>query len=293
MAGTEEQDRELAKLFAQKFIARPDVYAIQHTDGSWQPVQGRNHDGSPGEYLRIGMPQLLDHINGRKSYGHYLLSEKDECKFFAFDIDLEKPLKTDNPAYQPILLPSFKTGTDWRPESFEPGNPREVWANPRALKVQRQFLTHQLRTIANRFAREIWQLLNIPVAISYSGSKGMHVYGFTGLVPAEVAREGALMVIESMGTIEPLRGNNFFRHKQSEVADPVADYPQLSIEVFPKQGTLNDGKKLGNLMRLPTGINLKGDRAYFIDMRDTRTVDFEERDPIEALTTADPWQGYL
>jgi hypothetical protein len=272
--------RQLAKLFASKYIARPDVYAKQHPGGAWMPVT--NPDGS---YAKIGMKQLLDHMHGRASYGHYLLNQDNKCKFFAFDIDLEEA-KPDKGIYYP--LPSVITGNEWSTATFQPGDPRSAWRNPRSLKIVRQFLVHQLLGMANIIADQINSLLEIPVAVSYSGSKGVHVYGFTGLVDAVHAREGALMVIEALRVIEPLRGNNFFKHK--DTGDPIGDYPQLSIEIFPKQDTL-EHKKLGNLMRLPLGRNFKGDEAFFIDIGNTVRTEFHRRDPVEALTVVDPWQG--
>ncbi len=110
----------------------------------------------------------------------------------------------------------------------------------------------------------------------------MHVYGFTGQCSAELVRLGAIEVLESFREISPARGSNFFKH---------SEFPQLSIELFPKQDSL-EGKDLGNLMRLPCGRNLKGGSAFFVDLR-SRITEITERDPIKALTTDDPWAGYL
>lgn len=273
-------DREIAKTLAAKLIARPDVYAVQKHD-IWMPVT----DGKDGPYKKIGMPDLLHHIHGQASYGHYLLNEKGQCKFFAFDIDLEKA-DAKNDIYFPV--PGIGTGSDWQPETFVPGDPREMWRNPKMMKVQREFLTFQLVSMAKKLACEIWEQFQIPVAVSYSGNKGMHVYALTGLIDAGDARDGAQIVLDTLGCFEAVRGNNFFKHKQNEVVDPVGDYPQLSIEIFPKQAKLDDSKKLGNLMRLPTGRNLKGGESFFLDLRE-RSVEMTYRDPIEALTSPDPW----
>ncbi len=81
-------DQELAKLFASKFIARPDVFAEQFPDGAWAPRR-----------QRLGMSDLLAHIRGERSLGHYMLNQASECKLFAFDIDLEKPSQ-NNPGRQ-------------------------------------------------------------------------------------------------------------------------------------------------------------------------------------------------
>lgn len=278
------RDKELAKLLAAKFIARPDVFAVQRHD-IWMPVvapKARRED--PDVYVPIKMNHLLDHIHGRASYGHYLLNDKGQCKFFAFDIDFEKADPKEN-IYFPV--PGPLTDYTWPPRTFVPGDPRALWKHPGISELQRKFLIYQLRTMAHKLARAIIDEFEIPAVITYSGNKGMHVYGLTGLIDANEARDGALIILESLGCFEPYKGNNFFRHKQSEVADPIEDYPQLSIEIFPKQASL-DGKKLGNLMRLPTGRNLKGGESFFVDGRVALTQ-LEYRDPIEALNTAIPW----
>lgn len=277
------RDRELAKLFASKFIARPDVFAVQKHD-IWMPVvQPKANREDPDVYIPVGMRQLLDHIHGRASYGHYLLNEQGRCKFFAFDIDLEKADPKNN-IYFPVPGPG--TSFEWPPQTFVPGDPRALWKSPGIFEVQRKFLTHQMRRIANKLVNAILDEFEIPVTVTYSGNKGMHVYGLTGLIDANEAREGALIILESLSCFEPVKGNNFFKHKQG-TGDPIEDFPQISIEIFPKQSSL-ENKKLGNLLRLPTGVNRKGGESFFVDMR-CAVTQLEYRDPIEALTTANPW----
>lgn len=273
------RDRELAKLFASKFISRPDVIASQYSNG-WFPMQAYKD----GPYVPVDMRRLLDHIHGRASYGHYLLNAEGKCKYFAFDLDLEEA-KPDKGIFYPVPGP----GTDftWPPKTFVPGSPRDLWKSPRIFEVQRKFLTCQLVSIARKLTRAIMSEFDLPVSVTYSGNKGLHVYGFTGPIDANEAREGALIVLESLGCFEPIRGNNFFKHKQG-TGDPIEDYSQVSIEIFPKQSGLDGGKLFGNLMRLPTGVNLKGGESYFVDMRGP-LVELWYRDPIDALNTADPW----
>jgi hypothetical protein len=133
----------------------------------------------------------------------------------------------------------------------------------------------QFKLMANKLARAVFEELSVPVAVSYSGAKGLHVYGFPGLIYCNDAREGARIVLDSLDEFKAIRGDTFFEHKEQ---DPFEGYPNLSIEVFPKQDSLQ-GKDLGNLMRVPLGRNLKNpkDPTFFVDMAA----------PIAQLTPAD------
>lgn len=144
----------------------------------------------------------------------------------------------------------------------------------------------QMKQLAHKLLRGIVEDLMIPCAAAYSGGKGFHVYGFTGRLSAHQAREGASIVLESIGEFEPLRGENFFKHKND---DKVEGFQNFSIEVFPKQDTL-DGKDLGNLMRLPLGVNLKAPKepTFFIDMT-APLAELSSMDAATALTIENPW----
>lgn len=119
----------------------------------------------------------------------------------------------------------------------------------------------------------------IGVAISDSGGKGLHVYCFTGLVPAETARGFAKIVLDEL-LLKPVRGDNFFRRE---------GYPTLEVEVFPKQGSL-EGKELGNLMKLPLGVNRKTGRfSRFL----TCKAGYDKlvpTDPFNVLNGDSPWE---
>jgi hypothetical protein len=270
----------LANLFAKKFIARPDVKAVQilTRDGNmiYMPDGVRDKDGNYTSYRPWTRPDLLAHLSGERSYGHYLLNTDDTCKLFAFDVDLEKT------GFLPSL-PEITYDDEWS-KSFVEADPRAAWRD--RGHSGRNWMKMQFRMIAHVLAKAIVEELNIPCAAAYSGNKGIHVYGFTGLVSADEAREGAMIVLDSIGKFEPLRGQNFFRHKNT---DPVDGFPNLSIEVFPKQDSL-DGKDLGNLMRLPLGKNLKtSDPTFFIDLT-SAMADMVPVDAEYALTTATPWK---
>ena len=216
----------LANLFASKFIARKDVKAVQHNDGSWAPVTDNGkRDGNRLPWTRA---DLNAHLSGEQTYGHYLLNEASECKLFAFDVDPEK----NKPDWQGTLptIPMDPDNFQGWVESFAPADPREAWRD--RAHPARDFMKIQFRLIAHRLVKAVEQELQIPVAAAYSGNKGIHVYGFTGPISADEAREGAMIVIDSLGDWKPSRGQNFFRCTNE---DPIDGFPNLSIEVFPKQ----------------------------------------------------------
>lgn len=194
--------------------------------------------------MKLG--DLRAHLAG-KSIGHYLVSPEGRCRLFAFDIDL-------------------------RAEA------RQAW---REHRPEREELTVELRCLAEALALRTRSLLEVPVAIAWSGSKGLHVYGWCGSIPAADAKDCALMVLSSFrNQFAPARGRNFYRH--------TTGYTNVEIEVFPKQISL-DGKDLGNLMRLPLGINRKsGEPGYFLDLHAGMDT-FRPADPEPILAHGADW----
>jgi hypothetical protein len=251
------------------FIQRRDVKAIQRRlqDGTviYTPHGDRSSDGGYSSYHPWDRASLDSHIAGSSTFGHYLLDASDQVKLFAFDIDLEKI------GWLPI-------DEEW--SDFQPSTPREDW-RVRQYVHQRSFIKYQFRTLAHLLMTAIEKELDIQTAAAYSGGKGIHVYGFTGSVPAEDARDGAMIVLDSLGRFKPTRGVNFF---QDENDDPANGFKNLSIELFPKQNSL-EGKDLGNLMRLPLGKNLRNpkDPTFFIDMTAPMAV-LQPVEPVHALT---------
>ncbi len=242
--------QELATLVGGRFIERRDVMAVQFPTGHYQPER---------RPFKVG--DLRAHVAGERSLGHYLISPEGNCRLFAFDIDLRK------------------AGT-WTNDEGEVHciDPRVAWLIPdHPSKTQ---LTVELRCMAEALALRVKGLLEVSVAVAYSGSKGLHVYAWTGPLPAREAKAAALAVLNSFGQFEATRGNNFFQHRTG--------YPNLEIEVFPKQDNL-DGKDLGNLMRLPLGVNRKsGHPAYFVDL--TAGMDtLRPADPETILVNGADW----
>jgi hypothetical protein len=189
-------DENIAKLFASKFIARHDIKAIQRANGEYNPVNSK-----------ITKTDLLDHLSGRHTYGHYLLSPEGECKVLVFDIDLVGSNRV------PTGLVPTTMDDMGKFDNFVPMNCREVWRD-RSRKVERAFLKVQLRSVANQLTRLITDVLEIPAAVAYTGAKGLHVYGFTGRMPARDVRYAGEIVIAEHGKLEPDLGNHSFKFKK-------------------------------------------------------------------------------
>lgn len=229
-----------------------------------------------GPFIPWGRAELASHLEGQRTYGHYLLNHDDKVKLFAFDVDLEK----NEPD-----TPGGHMGA-WVDDdgAVHPFDAREAWSD--RSHPSRTWCKYQLKMVAHRLLSVITDELELPGAVAYSGGKGVHVYAFTGLISAADARDGAAIVLDTVGGWTPHRGDNFFR---SVDRNPITGYPNLSIEVFPKQSTLKD-KELGNLMRLPLGRNMKSkDPTFFVDMTSPMAV-MRPADPILALT-ASPWKS--
>jgi len=270
---------DLAVQLAKKFIQRRDVKAIQFDDGSYCPdiklesLDRMNSSNRLAPYGPVGfkMTHLQDHLSGHKTYGHYMLDQDGMCKLFALDIDLEK----------------VGTWIDFRQgEHFQTyaGAPRAEWRD--RSHPSRAWYKYQMKAIATKFANTL-KSLDIPCAIAYTGGKGIHVYGLTGLLPANEQREIAKIVLQTSGEFSPTRGDNFYKHVSE---DPTSGFANFQIEVFPKQDDLA-GKNLGNLMRLPLGRNRKTtDPTFFIYMGGRMTELRPHPDQARVLEMGDPFR---
>jgi len=264
----QDRERELVTLIGKKFISRKDVKAIERANGAWNLVTDTGK--ADGVRQPFTMQDFRDHLAGRKTFGHYLIGLDDTCKFFAFDIDLEK---------EGAWL-DLSTG-----ESLMAGgqscNPREVWTDRNHPGWP--YMLMQVRGMAEGLAIRTNRLLGIEVAVTFSGGKGMHVYGFMrDPKPAAVVREMALGVLNDIDLFVPARGENFFKHKYEQ-------YANICVEVFPKQDSL-DGKDLGNLMRLPLGTHARtGERGFFVSLKSEQDR-LTEMDAMRALSGDLPWE---
>lgn len=252
----------LANLIAKRFIQRTDVKAQQFPD-KYNPVR------TP--WTRT---DLRAHLSGDRTYGHYLLDKEDNCKLFAFDLDFEKEGSWCklNDAQDEWLMGDYC-------------NPREAWKD--RSHPGRPWFKYQLRHMAEMLSSEIVKQLDIPVACAYSGNKGVHVYGFTGSIPAAHAREAGKIVLASLGCFEAEKGASRFIHKDEGVID---GFRNITIELFPKQDSL-EGKDLGNLLRLPLGVNRRNpsDPTFFLDQTTAHNQLTPHTDPAALLETGNPW----
>lgn len=270
-------DESVEALIAKRFIARQDVKAVQATNGAYYPACDlrHRHDGTEGacEYAKWTMTNIRDHVAGRRTYGHYLLNHENICKFFCFDLDLDKEGTFRTP---PVGDEAYSAVVSI--------DPRDAWREDDP--VVKPDLILQLRCLAEGLALRVKKLLDYPVIMSYSGNKGMHVYCLTGPEPAEVVRALAVSVLDDPNEREQfvrVRGEHFWKHQTPEGCPN-----NVTIEVFPKQDTLDvDG--FGNLMRLPLGIHQKSrQQAFFIDPNTPYEV-LRPADPLETLLNGTVW----
>lgn len=267
-----------------RFIARPDCYAIQGADGKW--FTARESGTVPyaeRPLIPWGRDVLEAHLDGHLTTGHYMLSTTSTAKLMAFDIDFSAsgfcPANYDN-----------KGGVT----AYEMLDLREEWRNRGSF--HRPWLKHHLRKIAHIIASCIHYELEIPVAVAYSGNKGIHVYGFTGEMAASEIRLAAEMVMKAINVEYGDRGTNFELSRGSfEWTDTNNQldhsFANLTIEVFPKQDEVGTDS-FGNLMAMPLGVNRKSpeDPKFFIDLRAPLT-ELVPVDPIWALSTTNPWEN--
>lgn len=279
--------KELAGIIAKRFIQRRDIKAVQFENGAWSPDTEAKY-GNHGH--GFDFPSLMRHLNKEATYGHYLLDADSHSRVFVFDIDLDK---TGN--Y--VELPGISSGEglttgiddqtfDANTRVFEDVSPRDLWLTrtPSAAPA-RAWYKMQMRLLAHRFTAAVTEL-GLPCAAAYSGSKGVHVYGFTGDLPAAEVREAALLTLDMVGDFVPHRGQVFYKHKNP---DPIRGFANFTVEVFPKQSSL-DGKSLGNLVRLPLGRNQKSsDPTFFLDMKAPMAELRPHPDPVELLTTGNAY----
>jgi hypothetical protein len=283
---------ELSNLLAAKFIARRDVKAVQRNSGIYEPDREPAPPGAVGVNRPWRREDLNAHLAGTQTFGHYVLDVDSTVKMFCFDLDLRK--NTVDAEGNPVF-----TGSWWQHPPLDREYTAEEWVAAgqtvsedivKAWRTKghpaRKFLLAGLREEAHRLARGITELLEIPTAVAYSGSKGLHVYGFTGRIPAAEARVAANAVIEHLGRWTPERGKHFFGNTITDLTEPQRN---ICLEVFPKQDTLSSPDSFGNLIRLPLGVNRKsGHKGFFVDLRSPWGT-LAERNPVEALTVSDQW----
>lgn len=282
---TELAQLELPMLLARMFVARTDVKAVQDSAGAYRPDRSR--------WTRR---DFRDHVAGTKTFGHYVCDQDSNTKVIVFDIDFEKEgLWVEHPdvSQSPADITEANAWYDQHVQLHQ-SNPRGDWTNRR--HPGRQYYKTCLRTMVEMISSAVQKQLEIPVVSAYSGNKGAHVYGLLGeLTPAAEARAGALLALEYAATafsntdkFVATRGSNFYKHTSEDIRLGLQN---LSVEIFPKQESM-DGKDLGNLVRLPLGVNLKNpkDPCFFIDQRAPHTELVPHPDPHALLVSGNPWK---
>lgn len=280
-SGTLSHD-ELAGLIAKRFIQRKDVKAIQVADGGYRPVR---------EPWKMG--DLRAHITGEQTFGHYTCDTESKTKLIVFDCDLD-----DTGTW--VDVPSDDALADITSDSefmdaltIYPATPRKDWHDRK--HPGRTWYKKQMRTIADTIASSVVNHLGLEAASAYSGNKGVHIYAFfPEPVEARVARQAALMALEHAGRIispnygfEAVKGSNFFKHMEPH---PYFGIQNFTVEIFPKQSSM-EGKDLGNLVRLPGGVNNKNpkDPCFFLDQRVAQAEFKPHPDPVHLLKTGNPF----
>jgi hypothetical protein len=251
-----DAERTIVDLIGRRFISHGENYAEQYSNGAYSPIVGA-----------LTRSALADHLHGVRSYGHYLVSKEDDCvKLVAFDLDLRK---------EPVEI-----------DGHVCDNPREALADPE--HPDREVLVLQLRMLAHHFSYRMRDIaadekLQIKVAAAFSGSKGIHVYGwFRERYPAGKAIRFGHITLASFkhrGCLDfiTVRGKSTFRNELG--------FPAVDIEIYPKQRSVQD-KTHGNLMRLPLGKNRKtnGDSFFLKPMAfDGDEYQFVPMDALQAL----------
>lgn len=279
------EEMQLVTTIADRFIQKSDVKAIQMPNGAYIPDIKLK---TPGAHAPLGWHgrHILAHLQGQRTYGNYLLDASNQCKLFALDVDLEESgTWWEFPNLE--SLPTDMSDEEFNKLTVEHEcNPRELWTD-RSATGARSWFKYQMHAIAHKFVSVITSELKIPCAAAYSGAKGVHVYGFTGAIPAGEAREGALLVLDMLGEFDLLRGKNFFKHKQ----EGIFGFKNFSVEIYPKQDQIHNKDGLGNLLRLPLGRNLKStDPTFFLDMTAPLYQLQPHPDPIRLLTGGEPFK---
>ena len=117
----------------------------------------------------------------------------------------------------------------------------------------------QLRVLSRLIMRQlivaaVKQKIKVTPAMAFSGSKGIHVYGWfdRGRTKADIAIELGGLTLDTFQNL----GIKFEAVGRSATFRNECTFPAIDVEIYPKQRTVQD-KQYGNLMRLPLGRNLK------------------------------------
>lgn len=267
---------ELAHLILDNFVQRRDVFAVQSSSGAYRPV-----------YQPLDARLIDEHLAGNTTVGHYLADSESKVRVICFDVDLEKEgVWMEYPDFS--QMPSGLSLADedaWTAARVvaHPATPRTDWLD--RAHPGRAWYKQLLRTFADELRYRVSTELELPSIATYSGSKGVHVYALLGeATDAAEARAGAQLVLRVAevggGKVEHWRGKNFYK-----VTGGAPWAESASIEIFPKQDSM-EGKKLGNLVRLPLGRNQKTIDPTFVIDHDAAPSELVSRESLPALRGA-------
>lgn len=257
---TTDPERDIVDALYDRFFQRRDVYAI-HNGQHYRPVD-----------RKITGKLLLGHLKGEHALGTYLLDADNNCRFFTFDLDLKKTGMSYRVDVDQIIdHMTYRPGEEYPdglwPDEPEACNLREVWIDPQ--HPLRPWLAFQLRCLAEGVARKTAAMYpQWPVAVAYSGGKGVHIHVFCGERPAARARALAENVLRSWQNLG-VEGERIARFERGPMgwSDRTALYDNINIEIYPKQDVLDAGG-YGNLVRLPLGRHPSTrQRSFFVDLQ--------------------------
>lgn len=284
MSAVEETLKEMnfADLVFDRFVARSDVYSRQLLSGEYNPVKAP-----------LDLDRITEHLDGRATYGHYLVNG-DQTKLFAFDIDFRDGagnwVQEADLEQMPVEFMTEPHSSTWFAQNslLHPvPDLRAAWKD--RAHPGRAWFKSQMRKMAEELTCRIRDDLGLPTVAAYSGNKGIHVYGFTGLIPAREAREAAQLVLASWGRFELSAGTHFYEDRSQGWH---SNFSNFEIEVFPKQDFVKPGS-YGNLMRLPLGRNHKNpnDPTFILDQSTAHNSIYPASPELAEviLRTGNPW----
>ncbi len=247
--------REGAKLLGDLFIHRRDAKAVYTLDAKgdhWSMVN-----------KPYTLKDFVAHFETDASLGSYLLDQDSTVKFFAYDIDLmsagtylmirdiEEILALESDGY-------WDDGIDHETDlELRVGN-LEAALHDSSAEAHR-WTRIVLLTVLRELSRRVEGELGLKSLSVITGGGAHLLVPLPEPQPAAEVRAAAIDVIDrSIGFSRKGSGDIFWKYGE------FLHHP-LEVEVFPKQDSL-DGKKFGNMIRLPFGIHKEANvRTYAID----------------------------
>lgn len=212
---------------------------------------------------KFTMQDFVNHLTGNHCLGTYLLAPDSTVKFLAFDLDVRKQGKyyvvrdleeiealeaaghyaeTATPQPQGVFDPDLAEG-NLEAALHEVSDPAFRWV--------RIVLWEAIQSIT----RQVKANLDLPELTIITGG-GAHIFvPLPEPMPAADARSAGIEIMASLPNAK----------QRNEIFFDYGTFQELSIEVFPKQDSI-EGKNFGNLIRLPFGWHYEaGIRTFAVD----------------------------